>query len=70
MSFSGPVLAIVILAAAAVLVIVRFEQFCLRDLAGRDERDLNYLSRSGWTIVISVVIPIGALTYLAVGRRR
>jgi Phospholipase_D-nuclease N-terminal len=56
------------LVAIAVVVALRFELLCLRDLAQRNEAELRYLTRTGWTIVIAFVIPIGGICYLYYGR--
>ena len=56
------------LVAIAVVVVVRFELRCLRDLAQRSEEELRYLTRTGWTVVIALVIPIGGICYLYYGR--
>ena len=56
------------LIAIAVAVVIRFELLCLRDLAERSEAEVRYLTRTGWTIVIAFVIPIGGICYLYYGR--
>jgi hypothetical protein len=61
-------LAVIGLIAIAVLVIVRFELFCLRDLARRNDQQLRYLTRTGWLVAIVLVIPIGGICYLYYGR--
>ncbi len=60
-----PLLALV---AFAVVAIVRFELFCLRDLARRGDPELRHLNRAGWLVVIAVVIPLGGICYLCYGR--
>jgi len=42
-----------VLAAAAVIVIARFELLCLRELAGTSEVELRFLTRAGWTALIT-----------------
>jgi len=56
------------LIALAAVVIARFELFCFRDLARRGDHELRYLTRTGWQVVIAVVIPLGGLCYLYRGR--
>ena len=62
-------LALAGLIAIAVLVIVRFELLCLRDLAQRNDQQLRYLTMTGWLVVIVLVIPVGGICYLGHGRR-
>jgi len=57
------------LLAIAVVVIVRFEVFCLRDVARRGDWELRYLTRTGWFVVVALVIPLGGICYLWYGRR-
>ncbi|HEU5271228.1 MAG TPA: PLDc N-terminal domain-containing protein [Jatrophihabitans sp.] len=56
------------LIALAVVVIVRFELYCLRDAARRSDHELRYLTRTGWLVVIALVIPLGGVCYLFYGR--
>lgn len=67
---SGQYAVIVVVVALAVLAIARLELVCLRDLAQRRDTELNYLTRTGWTVVIACVIPIGGICYLYLGRAR
>jgi hypothetical protein len=60
----------VVLVLAAVLVVVRFETFCLRDLAATREGDLQYLTRTGWLACILIAIPVGGILYLYRGKLR
>jgi hypothetical protein len=61
--------AVILLVLAICLVaIVRFELLCFRDLAGRRDHELNYLNRAGWSVLIAVLIPIGGICYLYLGR--
>jgi hypothetical protein len=62
------VIALVI--AVCVVAVAMFEVLCLKDLARRGDRELSYLSRTGWIIVIALVIPVGGIFYLYFGRRR
>ncbi len=60
--------ALLLVLAVCLVAIVRFELLCFRDLAGRRDQELNYLNRSGWAVLIAVVIPIGGICYLYLGR--
>ena len=60
--------AILLILGGCLVAIVRFELLCLRDLAGRRDRELNYLTRVGWTVLIALLIPIGGICYLYLGR--
>ncbi|HET6210176.1 MAG TPA: hypothetical protein VFD94_07330 [Jatrophihabitans sp.] len=62
--------AVVLVVAVCAVAIVRFEVLCIRDLAGRSEQELNYLTRTGWAALIVLFIPIGGLCYLYYGRSR
>lgn len=61
---------LLLMAIAAILVIARFEVFCIRDLLSADESELQLLPRSGWLVVIVLAIPLGGLAYLFYGRTR
>jgi hypothetical protein len=60
--------AVLLVLAICLVAIVRFELLCFRDLAGRRDHELNYLTRAGWTVLIAVLIPIGGICYLYLGR--
>lgn len=62
--------AIAALVAAAVVVIARFEIFCLRELAQANDSDLRYLTRRAWAAAIILMIPLGGIAYLYCGRPR
>jgi hypothetical protein len=66
MSAQGLVLAL--LAAAAALLVLRFEQLCLRELAQTPDEQLRLFTRPGWTVLIVFFIPLGGLLYLTAGR--
>jgi heme/copper-type cytochrome/quinol oxidase subunit 4 len=71
MSVSTIQYAVIALAVVIVVVaVVRFELLCFNDLAQRSDRELNYLSRAGWAVVIALVIPVGGICYLYYGRSR
>jgi Phospholipase_D-nuclease N-terminal len=61
---------ILLVIAVCLAAVARFEVLCLRDLARRGDRELSYLSRTEWTVVIALVIPLGGIFYLYFGRRR
>jgi hypothetical protein len=54
---------------AALVMLSRFEMFCLRDLAETADADLQYLTRQGWMLLILLVIPLGGIMYLYRGKR-
>lgn len=60
--------AVLLILAVCLVAIVRFELLCLRDLAGRPDQELNYFNRAGWAVLIAVLIPIGGICYLYLGR--
>ncbi|MEO6998141.1 MAG: hypothetical protein ABI112_08660 [Terracoccus sp.] len=60
----------VALVVAAVITVVRFESFCLRDLARARDADLQYLTRKGWLACILFAIPVGGIVYLYGGKLR
>ena len=63
-------MAVVLLSAVVVVLIVRFEMFCLHDLAGTPDWQLRGLDRRGWTLVTLVSIPLGGIVYLYCGKTR
>jgi len=58
------------LVLAALIMVVRFEMFCLRDLAQTSDAGLQYLTRQGWIVLIVVAIPLGGIAYLYGGKTR
>jgi hypothetical protein len=62
--------AVLIVAGLALLAIVRFEQFCLGDLAETPDYRLCCLNRQGWVVLILLFIPLGGVLYLLYGRPR
>ena len=64
------VTAIVLLIAAIIAIIVRFERFCLADIAQTDDRQFRYFTRQGWIALTIFVIPFGGVVYLLYGRDR
>jgi hypothetical protein len=64
----------VVLVTAAVLLsaVVWFDSRCLADLAQTNDRELHYLNRNGWALIIVLSFPIGPMLYLlyAKGPRR
>jgi hypothetical protein len=64
----GAVIAVLVI--AAVVVIARFEVFCLRELARAVDADLQYLTRRAWAAAIILLIPLGGVAFLYCGRPR
>ena len=60
--------AAVALVAVVVVAALRFEVFCLDDLAGTPDVQLQYLTRSGWLVLIVLCIPLGGILYLYRGK--
>jgi hypothetical protein len=56
--------------AVAIVVLARFELLCVRDLRATPDARLRHLTRTGWLVVIVVVIPLGGLWYLLDGKQR
>jgi hypothetical protein len=52
----------------AIVAVVRFEMFCLRDIADADE--VRYLTKQGWIVLCLLWIPFGGILYLYYGRTR
>ncbi len=67
---TGQYVVIAIIAAVCVVAVARFELICFQDLAKHRDDELGLLSRSGWMVVIAVVIPLGGVFYLFYGRAR
>ncbi len=61
---------IALVIAVAVVAVIRFEVFCLTDLARAEDCELRYLSRWAWAAVCLLSIPIGGILYLYYGRTR
>jgi hypothetical protein len=59
---------IAVLAALTIIVVVRFELFCLHDLASAEDHELRYLTRRAWSVAIIISIPFGGVAYLMLGR--
>lgn len=55
---------------AVVALVVRFEMFCLHDLADTPDWQLRGLDRRGWTLVTLLSIPLGGVLYLYCGKTR
>ena len=64
MSPVSPVMILVL--ATAVVLVVAWEVFCLRNLARADR--VRYLPKWAWVIVCLISIPWGGLVYLIIGR--
>lgn len=65
-----PTLAVIAVVSLAIVVVIRFEVFCLTDLARTSDAELRYLPRTTWIVVIACTIPIGGILYLYCGRVR
>ncbi len=52
----------------ALIVVIRFEMFCLTDIAQAPE--VRLLSRQAWVVVTIISIPLGGILYLMFGRPR
>jgi NADH:ubiquinone oxidoreductase subunit 6 (subunit J) len=61
---------ILVVVVGAVIAVARFELFCMRDLAGTRDADLQYLTRTGWFACILLAIPLGGILYLYRGKTR
>lgn len=59
-----------IIAAAAVIAVVRFERLCLGELADTADVELQLFTRQGWTALIVLAIPLGGIAFLYAGRIR
>ena len=60
--------AAVALVVLIVVAVVRFEVFCLDDLAETPDVRLQYLSRAGWLALILLCVPFGGILYLYRGK--
>jgi hypothetical protein len=60
--------AAVALVGVVVVAVLRFEVFCLDDLAGTPDVQLRYLTRAGWLVLIVLCIPLGGILYLYQGK--
>jgi branched-subunit amino acid transport protein AzlD len=61
---------VALIIAVAVVMVLRFLTFCIGDINGTPESQLQYLSRAGWIAVCVLSIPIGGIVYLVCGKRR
>ncbi len=63
---------ILVTVAALVSAVVWFDSRCLADLARTSDRDLRYVNRNTWALVIVLSFPVGPMLYLlyAKGPRR
>jgi hypothetical protein len=50
-------------------LIVWFDLRCLADLRQTGDRQLRYLNRETWALIIIFAFPFGPLLYLACGRQ-
>jgi hypothetical protein len=63
-------LLVVLFVIAALAVVVRFEAFCLNDLANAEDYELQYFSRRAWMFLCLFVVPFGGILYLLRGKAR
>jgi hypothetical protein len=70
MNVDALTLTVIAVVAAALVVGVRFEVFCFRQLAATRDDELRYLTRPGWIVVIAFSIPVGGILFLYYGRAR
>ena len=70
MNLSAATLGVVGVVAVAVVLVVRFERLCLRDLEQTRDDELLRFSRAGWTALILFWIPFGGILYLYIGKAR
>ena len=63
-------LVVALLVAGAVVAYLRYVSMLVKDINATPDAELQYLSRSGWIALCILMVPIGALIYLACGRRR
>ncbi len=63
---------VLVTVVALMSVVVWFNRRCLADLARTSDRDLRYLNRNTWALVIVLSFPVGPMLYLryAKGPRR
>jgi hypothetical protein len=64
---TDPLVALVT-AIAMLAVVGGFAAYCLRDLA--HAREIRYLTRQMWAVVIVIAMPVGGMLYLMYGRPR
>ena len=56
--------------AVAVLVVIRLEVFCPKDIARAKEWEVGYLPKPVWAGLCLLCIPFGGIFYLYYGRPR
>lgn len=61
---------IAVAVVAAIVLVVRFEIVCLKDIARTPDSELRYFTRLGWIAICILSIPIGGMIYLMYGKRR
>ncbi len=67
---SHTAITIALLIVAVLIVVVRFEMFCISDLAKTQDHELQVLSRRGWSLAILLSVPLGGIAYLMIGKAR
>ncbi|OLB67131.1 MAG: hypothetical protein AUI10_00895 [Actinobacteria bacterium 13_2_20CM_2_72_6] len=62
-------LTVALITMVAILsVVVWFDRRCLADLARTSDRDLRYLDRNTWALLIVLSFPIGPVLYMMYGK--
>lgn len=61
-------LTVVLVTVLALMSVAWVNARCLADLARTGDRDLRYLNRNAWALVILVSFPIGPVLYLRYGK--
>lgn len=59
---------VLITVVALLSMVVWFDARCLPDLARTRDRDLRYVNRNTWTLLIVLSFPVGPMLYLLYGR--
>ena len=54
----------------ALLVLVAFDLYCIRDILRKEEYEVSYFPRMTWVLICIVSTPLGGLAYLLYGRVR
>lgn len=59
---------VLITVVALLSMVVWFDARCLSDLPRTRDRDLRYLNRNTWTLLIVLSFPVGPMLYLLYGK--
>jgi hypothetical protein len=60
--------AFITIVTVAVVLVVAWDGFCLRDLIRANPAQVRYLPRWGWAVVCLISCPWGGLLYMILGR--